>query len=133
MFLAKDLELNKKVAVKKMSNYSEKEKRMNMSEVYFLSKSQHNNVVVFHKSLSIVNLSEMWVVMEFLEGGTLTDAVRNGYTFTEKQVAYAARELLHAISFLHSQQICHRDIKSSNVKIYFLFLFYLFIYFFSRS
>lgn len=110
-----------------MEHYSDKHKKMNLCEVYFLKKCQNDNVVEFKRAHVINNLSEMWVVMEYLEGGTLTDAVKDGYTFTETQVAYAARELLRGIQFLHSVEICHRDIKSSNVNISFILSFCLLI------
>eukprot|EP01091_Cochliopodium_minus_P019252 TRINITY_DN8041_c0_g1_i2.p1 TRINITY_DN8041_c0_g1~~TRINITY_DN8041_c0_g1_i2.p1 ORF type:complete len:406 (+),score=81.11 TRINITY_DN8041_c0_g1_i2:149-1366(+) len=115
VFTAKDSQINKRVAVKKMEHLSEKSKRMNLCEVYYLQKCKHDNVVEYKRSHVIKSLSEMWIVMEFLEGGTLTDAVKDGYTFTENQVAYAARELLKGIEHLHSLEVCHRDIKSSNV------------------
>jgi len=56
----------------------------------------------------------MWCIMEFLEGGTLDIAVKN-FTFTERQVAYVAREMLQGIKYLHSENLAHRDLKSANV------------------
>ncbi len=52
--------------------------------------------------------------MEFMEGGTLTEASR-AHLFTEKEIAYVAREMLKGIQFLHTKMLVHRDLKSSNV------------------
>jgi p21-activated kinase 1 len=52
--------------------------------------------------------------MEFMEGGTLAQAARD-FTFQEKEIAFVAREMLKALSFLHSKKYAHRDLKSSNV------------------
>jgi len=56
------------------------------------------------------------MIMEFLEGGTLADAIA-AWKFKEKQVAYIARELLKGIHHLHSNQLVHRDLKSTNVML----------------
>lgn len=90
---------------------------MNYSEIYYLHKCKHPNVVSFIRAYVIPPLQEMWVVMEFLEGGTLTEAAR-AHPFKESQVAFAARELLKAIEFIHKNGVVHRDIKSANVKIF---------------
>eukprot|EP01091_Cochliopodium_minus_P004807 TRINITY_DN1469_c0_g1_i1.p1 TRINITY_DN1469_c0_g1~~TRINITY_DN1469_c0_g1_i1.p1 ORF type:complete len:528 (+),score=163.97 TRINITY_DN1469_c0_g1_i1:129-1712(+) len=111
---AKDLTSKKKVAIKKMKHANTKECHMNYSEIYFLNKCKHANIVAYNKAYVLPTLQEMWVVMEFLEGGTLSQAVK-GYTFKESQVAYSARELLKAIKFIHENGVCHRDIKSANV------------------
>lgn len=52
--------------------------------------------------------------MEFMEGGTLTEAAK-AHNFTEKEIAFVAREILKALCFLHSKMVVHRDLKSSNV------------------
>jgi serine/threonine protein kinase len=46
------------------------------------------------------------IVMEHMEGGTLTEATK-GHNFTEMQIAFVARELLSALVpqlFLHCTQ-----------------------------
>jgi len=37
------------------------------------------------------------------------------HTFVESHVAYVAREVLHALKFLHEHKFAHRDLKSSNI------------------
>ena len=67
--------------------------------------------------------------MEYLEGGTLEQAVK-AYTFAENQISYVAREVetifdlqvyvfqvLRALAFLHSENLVHRDLKSGNIML----------------
>ena len=61
-------------------------------------------------------LDEVWLAMEYLEGGTLQDALRN-CAFDEPSIAYVAGEILKGIHYLHSNQWIHRDLKSSNIML----------------
>lgn len=57
---------------------------------------------------------EIWIAMEFLEGGTLEMALQNT-KFTEPQIAYVTKEIFKALAFLHSKNRAHRDLKGANV------------------
>ena len=47
---------------------------------------------------------ELWVVMEYLEGGSLTDVVTETI-LSEGQIAVICRECLKALEFLHASQL----------------------------
>ncbi|NWH83765.1 PAK3 kinase, partial [Aegithalos caudatus] len=57
---------------------------------------------------------DLWLVMEYMDGGTLQDVVRQTH-MAEGEMAAVSRECLQGLDFLHSNRVIHRDVKSSNI------------------
>ncbi|NXI25318.1 PAK3 kinase, partial [Sterrhoptilus dennistouni] len=56
---------------------------------------------------------ELWLVMEFMDGGTLS--VINETSVSEQEISAVSRECLQRLYFLHSNHVMHRDVKSLNI------------------
>lgn len=103
------------VAIKRVAYITSKDKRKALQEVRFLRYcGVHPNIVGLHRAHLVKE--EVWMVMEYLEGATLMQAV-SVHKFSEVQIAYIARYVLKALIFLHEHKIAHRDLKSSNIML----------------
>ena len=56
-----------------------------------------------------------FLVMEFVEGRTLADAIKNGERFTLDRVCEIGQQLAEALGYAHRQGVIHRDIKPANI------------------
>ncbi|KAL3481851.1 kinase-like domain-containing protein [Aspergillus californicus] len=103
------------VAIKQMDLRSQPRKELIVNEIIVMKDSQHPNIVNFLDSFLQEQSNELWVVMEFMEGGALTDVIDNNRVIQEDQIATICLETCKGLAHLHSQNIIHRDIKSDNV------------------
>ncbi|KAK2765931.1 Protein kinase [Arachnomyces sp. PD_36] len=103
------------VAIKQMDLRSQPRKELIVNEIIVMKESQHANIVNFLDSFLQEQNNELWVVMEFMEGGPLTDVIDNNPVIQEDQIATICLETCKGLAHLHSQSIIHRDIKSDNV------------------
>ncbi|KAF2815620.1 Pkinase-domain-containing protein [Mytilinidion resinicola] len=62
---------------------------------------------------SFVKGVKLWIVMEYLGGGSCLDLIKPG-PFGEAHIAIVCRELLLGLDYLHQTGKIHRDIKAAN-------------------
>ncbi|EMR08541.1 hypothetical protein PNEG_03022 [Pneumocystis murina B123] len=108
-----ELKTGLKVAIKQMDIAHQPRRELIVNEILVMKESHHPNIVNFLDAYLAKN-SELWVIMEYMEGGALTDIIDNN-TLTEDQIAAISLETCKGLQHLHQQKIIHRDIKSDNV------------------
>lgn len=115
VYLAESIIDNQKVAIKQMDLNVQPRKELIITEILVMKDSQHKNIVNFLDSY-LRGSSDLWVIMEYMEGGSLTEVIENnGFKLNERQIATICFESLKGLQHLHKKHIIHRDIKSDNV------------------
>jgi len=66
---------------------------------------------------SFVHGANLWIIMEYLEAGSLLDLIKESGPLSEPFVAYIMRELLSALAYLHAERKIHRDVKAGNILV----------------
>ena len=93
----------------------DKYKKKFISEAQKLAKIEHPNIV------SVTDVFEehntVYYVMRYLPGGSLADLVKKSQVkrLSEEEAKKFINQIGNALSYLHSQQICHFDVKPQNI------------------
>ena len=112
MFTARQVGTDLSVAIKRMDLDKPTKRDLFINEILVLRTLCHANIVDYIDTFLYKN--ELWVVMEYMEGGSLTDVV-TANLMTEGQIAAVSREITQGLRHLHKHGVIHRDMKSSHV------------------
>ncbi|KAJ6868310.1 mitogen-activated protein kinase kinase 9-like [Populus alba x Populus x berolinensis] len=85
-------------------------------EIEILRRTDSPYIVQCHGSYEKPS-GDIVIVMEYMELGTLDSILQKYGAFDESKLSHVARQVLHGLSYLHSQKIIHRDIKPSNLLV----------------
>ncbi len=72
----------------------------------------HPNIVMVRDALVWEN--KLYLVMDYIEGGTLGDVVKRGATPSNQAVIWLD-QILSGLEAIHARSIIHRDLKASNI------------------
>lgn len=112
VYLARRIDDNLRVAIKVMKPTGGEQSSRVQNEINILRSCKHENIVRHFESY-LVN-KEVWVVMEWCDGGSLYHLLRDT-ALDEPQISFICREILSGLAYLHSRNLVHRDIKSDNI------------------
>ncbi|KVH92582.1 Protein kinase, ATP binding site-containing protein [Cynara cardunculus var. scolymus] len=62
----------------------------------------------------ILTPTHLAIVMEYASGGELFDRICNAGRFNEDEARFFFQQLISGVSYCHSMQVCHRDLKLEN-------------------
>ncbi|XP_071925600.1 serine/threonine-protein kinase SAPK1-like isoform X3 [Coffea arabica] len=73
---------------------------------------KHPNIIRFKEVL--LTPTHLAIVMEYAAGGELFARICNAGRFNEDEARFFFQQLISGVSYCHSMQICHRDLKLEN-------------------
>ena len=107
-----------RVAIKIIKKKKAKPSDMELvrTEIDIMKLCHHPNVV--HLLDHFENAEYIFIVMEYIRGGRLTDYMKEKkFNFTEKRAAELIYEIAVGVKYLHKYGIIHRDLKPDNIML----------------
>ena len=92
VYTATEVGTGRCVAIKQMNLEQQPKKDLIINEILVMKDSKHKNIVNFMDSY--LRQGDLWVIMEYMEGGSLTDVVTFNL-MSEGQIAAVCREVCH--------------------------------------
>jgi hypothetical protein len=87
-----------------------------LAEVNMVIDLQHPSIVCYYGWF--FEEGRLWLIMEFCDGGSLTDIMRTLHRpLNEKELSAVMRGVLTSLKYVHSLNRIHRDIKSGNLLV----------------
>ena len=87
------------------------------TEVQLLRELQHPNVVTYYQTDLPTDYSGIFVVLEYVPGGSLKRLISKYGHLEESIVKTYIKQLLEGLKYLHSHEVIHRDLKCANVLV----------------
>jgi serine/threonine-protein kinase ULK/ATG1 len=88
------------------------------NEIELMKNMNHPNVIRLIDEMKSAH--HYYVIMEYCNGGTLSDCLRRfGRPFPIEVIQYFMRQIVAGLKYLHSKRIIHRDIKLDNILVNF--------------
>ncbi|XP_016054367.1 PREDICTED: serine/threonine-protein kinase DCLK3 [Miniopterus natalensis] len=85
------------------------------SEILIIQSLSHPNIVKLHEVYETD--AEIYLIMEYVQGGDLFDAIIEHVKFPEHDAALMLMDLCQALVHMHDKNIVHRDLKPENLLV----------------
>lgn len=120
VYLAEDPFKHREVAIKVMFPEVLKDavdgelyRRMFLNEASLAGKMQHPHIVAIYDA--VVDDEMSYIVMEYVEGGTLEKFCKPDNLLGPQAVAEIVFKCVRALAFAHTEGLIHRDVKPGNI------------------
>ena len=105
---------NEEVAIKQIDLENEQTDLFEVNkEIMIISECRLSQITQYYGCF--VKHYKLWVIMEYVNGGSLFELLKPGAVSDENVILIIAKEILIALEYLHNQGKIHRDLKSQNI------------------
>lgn len=82
-------------------------------EIVIMKLISHANVLGLYEVWE--NKSELYLVLEYVDGGELFDYLVSRGRLSEREAVHYFKQIIQGVSYCHAFNICHRDLKPENL------------------
>lgn len=86
-----------RVAIKEMSLARQTRKELLVDEIMIMKENRHENIIKFLDAFLVNDNRQLWLVIEYIDGGALNDIIDNNSTISERHMATICREVRRII------------------------------------
>ncbi|MGA1997230.1 MAG: protein kinase [Bryobacteraceae bacterium] len=119
VFKAKDPAVGRIVALKTIHTTALEGAQSEEYRTRFYREARASGVLAHPGIVPVFDVGEdqgaPFLVMEFVEGRTLAEAIKKGERFTLDRVCEIGQQIAEALGYAHRQGVIHRDIKPANI------------------
>nr|XP_033776931.1 death-associated protein kinase 2 isoform X1 [Geotrypetes seraphini] len=84
-------------------------------EVDILQQLQHSNIITLHDVYE--NRTDVVLILELVSGGELFDFLAQKESLSEEEATRFIKQILDGVSYLHTKNIAHFDLKPENIML----------------
>ncbi len=120
VYLGQDKVLDRPVAIKVIPpEYTSSREFVErfLKEARICAKLDHPGIVKIYDFGKIESKNQLYFVMQYIEGESLTDAMKKAGILSDKQILLLSKRILKSLKCAHENGIIHRDIKPDNILI----------------
>jgi serine/threonine protein kinase len=119
VFKARDPAVGRIVALKTIHSTALEGSQSDEYRARFYREARASGVLAHPGIVPVFDVGEHqgapFLVMEFVDGRTLADAIKKGQRFTLDHVCEIGQQIAEALGYAHRQGVIHRDIKPANI------------------